>query len=398
MEFSIDKKNGGNEIIVYGAGIFGEYTKKALDTVGIAMTFFCDRKKCGGKYLGITVISPDELVSRHSNASVLVAVGIEFTEVFEWLSNNGIKNIFTVRNLIFDTAFDLSTMSIQARDKEYYKMIYDWGVKSYSNREGVRIPNLDLVITQKCSLRCRDCSNLMPYFKNPINYDLEEIRRYLQNLFSVVDEILDLRIIGGEPFMNKDIGLFIEEAIRLEKVDNVTIYTNATILPDKDLIETLKNKKVRLEITDYGSLASNYNKFVEIIQKESIRHNIVELTEWHDLGGLYDRNINEKQRAAVYSQCYCRNLYTFMEGKVFRCPYSANGRVLEAIPYKEEDYCDFTETVKDIEAMRRKMIMLLFKSESDYACSFCSGRNNHKAVVKPAIQTKECIPYQKYYE
>ena len=53
-------------------------------------------------------------------------------------------------------------------------------------------------------MKCKDCSNLMPYFKKPINITTENIKKSLNNLSKKVLFINELRIIGGE-FMNKDI-------------------------------------------------------------------------------------------------------------------------------------------------------------------------------------------------
>lgn len=395
MEFSSSDYDRNKRIVIYGAGIFGEYTKKALDVHGIDAYCFCDRKKDGKPYCGLPVISPSELVEKHNDAIILVAIGIEFAEVYRWLTKYNLKNIFSVKELIFNTQFSLEGMSVQAQDKQYYEIIYEWGLNSYFHKDKLSLSNVDWVITQKCSLHCKDCSNLMPYYECPTDYSFFDSSRYMDNFIDVVDEVLDIRILGGEPFMCRELADYLEYAIKKERIRNVTIYTNATILPNDKIRKLLCNKKVRLEITNYGALARNFDAFVKIIEMENIRHNIVELTEWHDLGGLYNRELNQEQREKVYAQCFCRNLPTFMEGKLFRCPYAANGRILKAIPFKDEDYIDFTNKISDRELTRKKIIKLLFESLSDYACGYCSGRNNHIAVVQPAIQTKHVLEYEK---
>lgn len=63
------------------------------------------------------------------------------------------------------------------------------------------LPNIAVSVTNKCSLRCRDCNNLMPYCKEHISINVEEIINEIKNLLNYVDQIVSVEIIGGEPFI-----------------------------------------------------------------------------------------------------------------------------------------------------------------------------------------------------
>ena len=67
--------------------------------------------------------------------------------------------------------------------------------------------SVDIVITEKCSMKCVDCSNLMQFFEKPINYKIEDMTEAIDLICSYAHEIYEFRVIGGEPFMNKDIHL-----------------------------------------------------------------------------------------------------------------------------------------------------------------------------------------------
>ena len=62
--------------------------------------------------------------------------------------------------------------------------------------------SLDIMITTKCSMNCESCANLMQYYTAAKNTD-EEILKSVETLNENVDDILEFRIIGGEPLMNK---------------------------------------------------------------------------------------------------------------------------------------------------------------------------------------------------
>ena len=118
---------------------------------------------------------------------------------------------------------------------------------------GIRyiIKNIDLEITEKCSLKCKDCFNCMQYYKKPKNISLNIIKESLDIFMDNVDMIMEVRILGGEPFMNKDLKEITKFVCNKKNINRVVIYTNATILPRKDELEVFQNEKVSFYITDY---------------------------------------------------------------------------------------------------------------------------------------------------
>ena len=44
----------------------------------------------------------------------------------------------------------------------------------------------------------------MQYYQNPVNIEKQELLNDLADLMTVADEVNEIRIIGGEPLMNKD--------------------------------------------------------------------------------------------------------------------------------------------------------------------------------------------------
>ena len=72
------------------------------------------------------------------------------------------------------------------------------------------MPILEVFITERCTLRCRDCSHLIPEYKAPKNYEMKEIINVLENVLKVVDKISDLIILGGEPVLHMELYKLIE--------------------------------------------------------------------------------------------------------------------------------------------------------------------------------------------
>lgn len=68
------------------------------------------------------------------------------------------------------------------------------------DKEKLILPRTPLMITTRCTLCCKECSNLMPYYSFPKDYESNEIIQWIKNISSVVDEWACCELVGGEPF------------------------------------------------------------------------------------------------------------------------------------------------------------------------------------------------------
>ncbi len=383
-------------IIIYGAGIFGEYTLRALEVHGLQPVCFCDRAKAGKEYLNYAVYDY-KIIDKYQRPIVLLAAGALFHEIYQFLLECGVKEVYSVYQLVFeDTVLPMDRLSLQGQDIRYYRELYQFGMEYQEDADKFHMFSLDWVITTKCSLRCRECSNLMQYYKDPQNMKKEQLQSELKKVLEIVDGIMDVRVIGGEPFMHPQMAEIMEPFLDDPQIHNFSIYTNASILPNQKMLSVLKHPKVKCEISDYGEIVKNFSQFVELMHKEGIRHRIVKMDEWHKLGKLADRKSTEEGMRRIFENCYCNDLITLLAGKIYRCPYSANGRLLDAIPYKEEDVVDLNSGT--VYYLRYKLRYLLFEKKFDFACGYCSGRNNHLGTVQPAEQAEQPLDYLKYYD
>lgn len=193
--------------------------------------------------------------------------------------------------------------------------------------------------------------------------------------------------------MHPQIAEIMQKAIDNPKIRNFSIYTNATILPGEKMLPILKNRKVKCEISDYGTLAKNLPEFVGLMQREHIRHHIVQLGEWY-ITKLQYRGLSVEEMKQVFADCYCNNCLTLLDGKVYKCPVSANARNLEAVPYVEDDVVDLYGGGDITEKLRK----LIYEKEYDTACGYCTGRNPRFGITEVAAQIKEPLAYEKCHK
>lgn len=115
------------------------------------------------------------------------------------------------------------------------------------------LPRIMVMPTTRCNMRCKGCSSLLPYFKNPKDVSIEQILKDFELFFSGIDECMRITI-GGEPFLYPHLQEIVEYLIGQKKVLGIMLITNSTIMPAPQVLELLRNPKVFVEISDYGHL------------------------------------------------------------------------------------------------------------------------------------------------
>lgn len=60
---------------------------------------------------------------------------------------------------------------------------------------------LELYITDRCSLKCKECILFAPYIPAPRDRDLLDLQRDVETYFRFIDRVAVFRLMGGEPFL-----------------------------------------------------------------------------------------------------------------------------------------------------------------------------------------------------
>ena len=397
-------------VILYGAGFYCRLGIGALKNLNIQVDAICDSDidREGTYFYGYEIISPKTLKTYDREAHVFV-VSIFVAPILQLLTSLAFRNVYDCTNLFENTNFseiDLDDNST-GKDSDYGESrnivninrqigLYKHEILKILpiDSNELHLKYIDIVITEACSMKCIDCSNLMQYYINPKHSDIDILFRSLDQVITTVDHIYELRVLGGEPFVNKQIYKIIDKLVSYENVDKIVIYTNATIVPKERNLSSLKNDKVFLDITDYGQLSRNLDKLIGVLELNSISY-IAKKPIWTDSGRILPfREKTKTELNQMFLNCCNNDVMTLLNGKIYRCPFSANGTNIGAIPYNEDDIVDLSEQ-KDSKTLKSELKSLY--TEKDYltACSYCNGRDYSTPKIVPAIQTKVPLPIPK---
>ncbi len=112
------------------------------------------------------------------------------------------------------------------------------------DRYNRQITYLRVSVTDRCNLRCIYCNpkgDLVPRLRHQDVLTYEEMLRIIDVATRL--GIKKVRITGGEPFVRKDIDLFIKELSNMPGIEELTITTNGILLSEH--IETLTTSAIK---------------------------------------------------------------------------------------------------------------------------------------------------------
>ena len=412
-------KNNKKPIVILGAGLICEIFTNFLKSINVEVKFIIDSNKIfqNKKLNDIKIVYVDQLENLDKDTNIFISHRY-IDSATKVLKDKNFNNIYSCRNLLSEPnrakfypvnsnkdqiinnensiTYDYTAEIKTERLLNYYVQIVDKSDFIRDNR--LHIKSIDVQVSEKCSLKCADCCNLMQYYQKPKDIETNVLLKSIEKFMMCVDSLDEFRVLGGDPFMNKDLHKIINKLITYDQCEKIIVYTNARFLPKGPNLEILKHNKIILEITDYGekdSLAAS--KFVEIAKKENINFEHSLVSTWDDSGKIMPySNKSEENLKKLFSDCCQQDLISLLHGKLYRCPFSANASNLKAIPENKKDEVNLLDENLSINELRDQVKNLVYDKEYLTACSYCKGRTYYSEKIKAATQTKKPLEYKEF--
>ena len=274
----------------------------------------------------------------------------------------------------------------------YQQFVTEWYWKYWGR---VNVLKTDISLTTLCTLNCENCMQFLPYWKagHRKENSIEQIGKDLAIYFQSVDYLLDLDVVGGEPFLYRDIKAFIRlvgEKYR-DRIGYVGFITNGTIVPDDETLELLARYRMDVSISDYSEDIEYRHKIPELIEKLEAygidyMHN--KNIDWFDFGFPKDKYHYEGEAAVAHMQC-CNSIEHILdEGKLFYCGMEWSAQKGGLYPIEEKAYVDL-EAIAAGKRERKDILEMILANIPGGCLDFCKrcggfgiDNNNRVATAK----------------
>ena len=235
-----------NGVIVFGTGNTGAVILGALKKAGISVVCLSDNNKHRwGKIInGHKVVPPKDLKSTKNQTPILIAVDLNFPYIRRQLKDLGLINVYDCDFIFSKLDLDLNECNITWSETKLKSKIdlYMYSVLAHRDKKNsLKVDSVDLMLTEKCSLKCKDCSNLMQFYAKPIDEDYDLVIASIDILMEAVDFVQEIRLLGGEPLMYKKVDLVIKHLLKYKNFGQIKINTNGTIVPKEEKLKVFQN-------------------------------------------------------------------------------------------------------------------------------------------------------------
>jgi len=383
-----------DNVIVFGTGNFGQIVVQAARDCGITIEKICDSNSSnwGTTFCGYPVVSPDDLSEKDI---VLLATNISNRKFLRTLcESKKVSLIYNVENILrkssWPSFFGVLDLEWSLDRAQEVVDLYFFDIDSENEVNLLRVKSLDVVLTERCSLKCIDCSNLMQYYQKPIGAEVEVLVQSLRNFLETVDYVSELRLIGGEPLVSKNVERVLDTIYEYSNFDKIVLYTNGTVVPKESLLKKFQDPRVWIKISDYGPASRKSEQVADICKSWNINciHELV--TEWEDVGRIIFRGRTDAENKVVFGNCCVNDTLTLLHGQLYACPFSAHTDNLGVLENAEGDKVDML----DMENSRDKIRSMYKDKDVLVACNLCNGRDHIVGKVVAGVQTKDPLKLQ----
>lgn len=288
---------------IYGAGNIGKYVLKIIKTYYtkqlIKIEGFIDREK-KGSIAGIPVFSIDD-IDRKSQIIIAIQSLDVAIEINEDLKNRGYKDIWR----------------FIGRWKKYGKNFVNETCISCIGWKGIILPQVEMHIMDACNLNCRGCTHFAPIFvmdEPDIKVRLDDVSNFSKKFGHIIRFV----ILGGEPFLNKNIGIYVKEIRKILPNTMIEIVTNGLLLPgvSDEVLKVIKTNDVRISISEYAPTHKKIDEIMEKLDRNAILYEI----RGFDKKQKFNIPLSLTADSIHKKLCISDGCITIRDGKMARCP------------------------------------------------------------------------------
>jgi len=247
-------------------------------------------------------------------------------------------------------------------------------MKSHIDNGKVIVPSIEIHAAHACNLRCQSCSHYS--YATPGMLEYTDIFKQQLHAWSQKIDPRFIKILGGEPFLNKDIFNILLSIKDTFKQSKIQLSTNALLIRNVKNIQELNNLNVTLIISQHSEEADYMQQLrcnLDILNEYGIKYHILDSYKtWRYSHKIEDGVItpfqdNDNKRSwEVCPSKYCKQLYN---GKIYKCPQTTY------INLVNKPVSPLFQPMKDYVALEHASsledILNFFNKEEEDICYLC---------------------------
>lgn len=292
------------KMLFYGAGHCGKEALEVYNSCAYKeenMEGFIDSKK-KGNFCGYPVFPVSEVEDKNVNVVITIYDLRIVGEVYNHLKRNGFLHIFWFKRK------DKKKVGADFLEEECIDCS-NWG-------ECV-LPKVEMHIADYCNLNCKGCTHFSPIFAKVLP-DFEERIKDVKLLKEKIPHVLIFSILGGEPFLNPEIDLYVTEVRKVFPNTFIQIVTNGLLIPKLEgrILECIKENKIAVQISEYKPT----HKIIDRIEAKLKEHGVTYYIQAYEAKEMFVKPLSLSEHSRYPQKCISEGCVNIWNGKISKCP------------------------------------------------------------------------------
>lgn len=180
------------------------------------------------------------------------------------------------------------------------------------------LPHMEFRIAEHCNLNCKMCTEYCALVTKPTFMSFEKFTRDFSQLRKFIDDFGAIRILGGEPLLNPEVGKYVKFCRELYPITPLHLVTNAILLPkmSDEFFDTVRENDVEICISFYPPMQSKMPQIQQLLDQKRVRYNIGSLVNIFSKNQVLERHNFAEQ---VFKGCGWSQCHNFCDGKIAAC-------------------------------------------------------------------------------
>lgn len=291
-----------------------------------------DPKLCNAYISSIPVISYVAFGAMENLGEITVLLAVRnaknIFQILEQLEHLSVGNIGIVKHEVLLSGTCIDPWSL---DEEII-----WYV--FGQKTDRIVPYIEVNLTDACNLKCKGCTHFSSLYEESSIYPLYDYEKDLRKLRNA-GQIFRLRLLGGEPFLIKNLHEYIRITREIFPESMIEIVTNG-------LLVTKVKQEIMMAIRDYDICisVSLYLPTCKIKKEIEEQLRAYDILYYFDTGNtereitMFYRNLTlqDTHDAEISNSVCLSSACTFLRrGRIYKCPF--DGLVNDFYRYYEVD-------------------------------------------------------------
>lgn len=181
---------------------------------------------------------------------------------------------------------------------------------------------LETHVMDGCNLKCKGCTHFSNLFSTEADVPLEKFEDDMVRLQEICN-IEKIRLLGGEPLLNKDLLNYIKIVKRRFPYSDIHIVTNGLLIPEQGdtLLSYMRENEIVFDISWYPPTINMREKILEFLAYKGVKYcapneKIQDFSRCLTLSACHDP-------AVSHERCDSGHCTILRNGKLYKCPLAA---------------------------------------------------------------------------